>query len=260
MERFVLEKRFNTKRFLRKLHYHLLCPKVPVHTEPFKGPVLVVGSAPGSHLPEGFDDRFRVITVNGSQSVTKRWGIPVPDVTFMQFRQVYGMNENAREVRRVLNGERTRLLYVMRWPENRRRLTDGLDAFNYGYDRLQTISRYERMALFKKATGILNSEDDLDTKFSNGVTAVLYALINGATCVVISGIDPASSGHVYNALELTRHHSQSDRDILLLLSARGHKIYTADPDVAVATGLPLWTEKTRAVHLASKAVPAIQTL
>jgi hypothetical protein len=182
-----------------------------------------------------------VITVNGSQSVVKRWGIEAPDVTFLQFRQVYGTNDNAVAVRRVLNGERTGLLYVVRWTKGRQHLVEGLALFNYRYDKLRIISRYKRMAMFEMLTGVLNCEEDNEAKFSNGITAVLYALHNGARSVVISGINPASTGHIYNELALARHHSQSDKDILLFLRGKGHAIFTADPEVARSTGLPLWT-------------------
>lgn len=235
---------FSSKRLLRKLYFHMLRPKIPVHPEPFRGPVLVVGSAPESNLPDGFDDTFHVITINGSQNIVKHWGIDVPDVTFMQFRQIYGTNDNAVAVRRVLSGERTGLLYVVRWAGSLKPLIDGLADFNYRYAQLQIVSRYERMAMFNNVTGVLNCEDDLETKFSNGVTAILYAINSGAQSVVISGINPKSTGHVYNDLGLIRHHSHSDGEILQILRKRGYNIYTADPEVALSTRLPLWTARS----------------
>jgi hypothetical protein len=245
MQKSLSIKRVNGKTLLRRIIFYLLRPKPPLHPEPFIGPVLVVGSAPLAHLPEGFDEKFCVMTVNGSQSVLKRWDINDPDVTFMQFRQVYGTNENAVAVRRVLTGERTGLLYVIRWNSGPRRLIEGLAAFNYRYEALRIISRKKRMSLFAQVTGILNCEENLEGKFSNGITAVLYAIYNGASAVIISGIDPASTGHTYNELGLERHHSQSDRDILMLLNKMGYAIYTADPAVALSTGLPLWRAESR---------------
>src|SRR5690606_26123659 len=99
------------------------------------------------------------------------------------------------------------------------------------YDRLRILSRYRRMALYEAVLGRLNLETDNDTKFSNGVTAVLYAAVNGAPAIVITGIDPSSKGHVYNRLVLPRLHANTDRELLQEIRARGFPLYTADPDV-----------------------------
>ncbi|PSJ59680.1 membrane-anchored protein [Pseudaminobacter soli (ex Li et al. 2025)] len=220
--------------------YRLSRPKPPRHPTPLAGPVLVVGSAPVSNLPKGFDESFSVLTVNGSQSVAKKWGISKPDATFLQFNQIEGTNDNAVAVRRVLNGEETGILHVIRWPFEEQRLRDGLSAFNYRCDELRLVDQYHRMALYEAIIGKRHSELDNARKFSNGVTAVLYALLSGAPAVIISGINPGSSGHVYNDLGLQRLHSDMDRAVLLTLHARGAGIFTADPEVAASTGLPLW--------------------
>ncbi len=102
-------------RLLRRKLVLSLAPRALRHPRPFAGPVLIVGSAPISHLPAGFDERFSVITINGSQTVTAGWGLGPPDVTFLQPNQVEGTTDNARAVRTVLCGQRTRLLYVLRW-------------------------------------------------------------------------------------------------------------------------------------------------
>jgi hypothetical protein len=226
-------------RLRRRLAYLILRPKPPRHPTPLTGPVLVVGSAPDSHLPDGYGPGWSVFTINGSQTVTKSWGIAAPDVTFMQFNQVEGMNDNAVAVRRVLKGERTGLLYLVRWTKSFPRLKRGLAAFDYGYADLRRLSRYQRMALYAAVMGTnLVGNDDL--KCSNGVTAVLYALYNGAPAVVISGIDPGSTGHVYNELGLVRRHADIDMETLRKLNADGFPIYTADPHVADSLGLRLW--------------------
>jgi hypothetical protein len=222
------------------LVYRFSRPKPPRHPTRFIGPVLVVGSAPGSNLPKGFDENFSVLTVNGSQSVARKWGIAKPDATFLHFNQVDGTNDNAVAVRRVLNGEETGILYVMRWPFGEQRLRDGLAAFNYRYDQLRMVSTYQRIALHEAVMGARHSELDNARKFSNGITAVLYAFNSGASTVVISGINPGSTGHVYNELGLRRLHSDMDSSILLKLRGRGANLFTADPEVAVSTGLTLW--------------------
>ncbi|WP_267549925.1 membrane-anchored protein [Rhizobium rhizogenes] len=237
------------KHIYRQVKYHLTRPKPPVLAEPFKGPVLVVGSAPVSNKPADFDETFRVITINGSQVVTKAWGIEAPDVTLVQFNQIEGKNTNAVEVRRVLNGERTRMLYVLLWREEFKRLEDGLKAFNYGYDRLQIVDRYRRMALLDRVGGVKCSELGADDKCSNGINAVLFALYNGASAVIITGINPDSGGHVYNQENLARLHVRKDREVLERLMERGYPVFTTDPAVSQSVGLPLWEGKTKAAQL-----------
>lgn len=237
------------KHIYRQIKYHVTRPEPPVLAEPFRGPVLVVGSAPVSNKPADFDETFRVITINGSQVVTKAWGIEVPDVTLVQFNQIEGTNTNAVEVRRVLNGERTKMLYVLLWRKAFQRLEDGLNAFNYGYDKLEIVDRYKRMALLDRVGGVKCSELGADDKCSNGINAVLFALYNGATEVIITGINPDSGGHVYNQENLTRLHVRKDREILERLLERGYPVFTADPAVSQSVGLPLWEGKARARQL-----------
>jgi hypothetical protein len=215
-------------------------PPVPFD---FSGPVVVVGSAPLSHRPAGFNDQFSLITINGSQSVTSKWGRNSPDVTLMMFNQIEGTTQNAEEVRRVLSGQRTKALYVLLWrKDDLSRLERGLKSFNYEYEHLYIVDRYERMALLDKVVGLCSLELDAEAKCSNGVNAVLFALFHGAPAVIITGINPNSSGHVYNSSGLARLHVQMDRMILERLVAAGSPIFTSDPIVSIETGIPLWQE------------------
>lgn len=244
------------KHIYRQIKYHVTRPKPPVLAEPFRGPVLVVGSAPVSNKPVDFDRSFRIITINGSQVVTKAWGIEIPDVTLVQFNQIEGTNTNALEVRRVLSGERTKILYVLLWRKELQRLENGLKAFNYGYDRLEVVDRYKRMALLDQVGGVKCSELGADDKCSNGINAVLFALYNGATEVIITGINPDSGGHVYNQENLARLHVRKDRDVLQRLLARGYPIFTADSAVSQSVGLPLWEGRAHARQMSEGAVTA----
>ena len=234
------------KHYYRQIKYHLTRPKPPMLAERFDGPVLVVGSAPVSNKPVDFDESFKVITINGSQMVTKAWGIEAPDVTLVQFNQIEGTNTNAVEVRRVLNGERTKMLYVLLWRKERERLEEGLRKFNYSYDKLEIVDRYKRMALLDRVGGVKCSELGADDKCSNGINAVLFAIYNGATEVIITGINPDSGGHVYNQENLARLHVRKDREVLERLLERGYPVFTSDPAVSQSIGLPLWKGKTGA--------------
>jgi len=231
------------KRIYRWIKYRLVRPGPPPSPVRFTGPVVVLGSAPVSHRPTGLDHGFSVITVNGSQTVLAEWGVEQPDITMMMFNQVEGTTHNAREVRRVLSGKRTGALFVLLWRKNEReRLKRGLAAFNYGYDFLYIVDRYERMALLDRVTGWRSLEIDAESKCSNGVYAILFALYHRAPAVIMTGIDPCSSGHAYNDAGLARLHARMDALVIGRLLGAGQPLFTADPDVARTTGVPLWTQ------------------
>lgn len=201
---------------------------------------VIVGSAPFSTRPTGWDNSFRVLTVNASQMAARDWLTERPDITLMQFNQIEGTNPSAHEVRRVLKGQSTGLLCMLHWRHDIARLDRGLAAIGYGYDTLRLISRYERIQLMREATGRLNLELDIDTKWSNGIVAAALALQSGASRAILTGINPHSTGHAYSGLGLTRLHAQADLQALRMFIDRGNAIYTADPSVAASTGLPLW--------------------
>ncbi|THK37015.1 membrane-anchored protein [Ensifer sp. MPMI2T] len=234
------------KRVYRNLKYRIMRPDPPAAPFGFNSPVVVVGSAPISHKPAGLDASFRIITVNGSQSVISKWGVDAPDITMMMFNQVEGTTPNAVEVRRVLTGQRTGTLYVFLWrKDDRARLEEGLRAFDYKYDRLEIVDRYERMALLDRVANLRSLEMDADSKCSNGMNAVLFALYNGAPAVIITGINPSSTGHVYNSAGLTRLHVHMDKVLVSKLISEGRPIFTADPPVSEELGIPLWTGPSR---------------
>lgn len=238
-------KLFRAKQYLyRNLKYKLLRPTAPDLSEQLSDrTVVVVGSAPCSTKPEGFDSSYRVMTVNASQVVTRDWGIDRPDVTLMQFNQIEGDNTNAVEVRRVLRRQRTGLLYLLLWRHSRERLERGLKAFDYQYEQLRLMDRYERVELMKRVTGELNFELDAESKWSNGIVGAVLALNSGARNVILTGINPKSSGHIYNNEALHRKHATKDLEMLARLREMNCPIYTADETVAEATGLPRWGGK-----------------
>ncbi|MDX3929356.1 MAG: membrane-anchored protein [Shinella sp.] len=227
----------------RRLKYWLRKPKPPADPGLAGSHVVIVGSAPVSHKPEGFDDTYKVISINGSQGVMAAWPRETPDITLMQFNQIEGENTNAVEVRRVLRGRRTGTLYVLLWRHGRERLEKGLKAFDYRYGDLRIVDRYERIALMEKVSNVRNFELDAETKCSNGLIGVLFALHSGARAVIITGINPDSGGHVYNDVNLARMHVSKDKEMLQILLRGGYLVFTADPDVSKSTGVPLWTGK-----------------
>ncbi|MDI7862213.1 membrane-anchored protein [Rhizobiaceae bacterium n13] len=233
---------FRAKQHIyRSIKYRLRRPQAPVLREKLAGrTVVIVGSAPVSTKPEGLDDSFRVLTINASQVVAQGWGIEQPDVTLMQFNQIEGTNTNAVEVRRVLSHQRTGLLYMLLWRHGLDRLKAGLEAFDYRYEDLRLIDRYERVELIRQVTGVLNFELEAESKWSNGIIGTVLAIHSGAKNVILTGINPNSSGHIYNNENLNRLHASKDLEMLLRLRDMQCPIFTADEIVARDTGLPLW--------------------
>ena len=231
------------KRYLYRLaKYRILSPEVPSLAGLLQGQtVVVLGSAPLSTRPAGMDESFKVVTINASQAAARSWLTVGPDVTLMQFNQIEGKNPGAEEVRRVLSGQGTKLLYMLHWRHDRPRLERGLAAFDYGYQQLLMMSRYERIALMHEVAGTLNLELDAGTKWSNGVIATALAIQGNAARVILTGIDPMSQGHAYNGLRLSRLHADMDAEALKLFIRKGYPIFTADPWVSKRLDLPLWT-------------------
>jgi len=220
--------------------YRLFQPQPPKHPSPISGPVVVVGSAPLATKPYGIDPSFSLMTINASQFHLDAWGVGDPHVTFVQRNQIEGKGDNAVAVRRVLKERRTGLLYILRWKHNRSRLIQGLTGMHYAYKDLKMLSRNDIMALHEAIFGHPHLEIEAEKKFSNGITAMLYAFNSGARQVIMSGINPASAGHAYNNLNLKRQHASVDVEMIKSLMKQGRSVFTADPDVSDALGIPHW--------------------
>lgn len=236
-----------TRRYVtRWVRYQLAGPRVPHFERDFLGKTVVVaGSAPVSNRPLGWNDSFRVLTINASQMAVQGWLSQPPDVTLMQFNQIEGLNPAAVEVRRVLQHQKTGLLCILNWRHERERLVNGLQAFDYRYDELSLISRHERIALMHRMTGKLNLELEGEAKWSNGIVGAALALASGAANVVLTGIDPLSKGHKYNSLNLSRMHQETDLQALQIFRERRFPVFTADPNVAQSIELPFWDPRAR---------------
>lgn len=222
------------------LLYRLFRPQPAKHPTPISTPVVVVGSAPTATKPFGIDPSFCIMSINGSQFHLDAWGVGDPSVTFIQRNQIEGKGDNAVAVRRVLRGRRTGLLYILRWKRNRSRLLQGLTDMQYEYEDLKMLSRNDIMALHEAIVGYPHLEIEAEKKFSNGIVAMLYAFNSGAQQVIMSGINPASSGHAYNTLNLKRQHSTVDTQIVRKLVGGGRQIFTSDALVSDNLQIPLW--------------------
>jgi len=231
------------KHIYRSIKYRLLRPIPPPLNQPFRLPVVVVGSAPGSTPPHGFPSQYHVVTVNASQIAAQRWGLAVPDMTFMQFSPIMNTDLHGQEFRQVLSGKQTKSLYALLWSDGEVALQKRLDSFGYSFDELYMVTRYERMALLDKVCGIKTTEVDVRRKCSNGINAVLFALYHGAPAVIISGINPSSAGHSYSSSDLPRLHAETDRQIIKMILSRGLPLFTSDARVSKENNIPIWTPR-----------------
>lgn len=229
----------------RRVRLSVVGPRAPRHPGGFQGPVVILGSAPVGTIPIGFDGSYKVLTVNASQVRLDDWGLDKPTATFIHFYNIDGKSDKARGDRKQLEGRSTGDLHVLRWKRSLDELKQGIAAFGYSYDRLHMPSKLHRMALHLSVMKYINNEDSNEVKFSNGITALFYALRSGAPAVILSGINPVSTGHFYDQEGRGRLHGNTDLRILNELRARGLPIYTADAVVADLTGINLWNGRVK---------------
>jgi hypothetical protein len=214
----------------------------PLDKIDLSGPFLVVGSAPGSRLPAGFDRQtWRVGTINGSQGIAENWGIDVPDVTVMMCGHLLGDSPNSPSVRRLVAGRRTRKLMIVGIDVPARDAPRLLAEMHYDCDDFEIIERSQRSKFLRSAMKARYHELIKEEKVSNGIFLAFYALMCGAGPVVITGIAPNSTGHAYNDLGLRRKHVDADARALRLMCKQSPNVFTADEAVAKAFDIPLWT-------------------
>lgn len=210
------------------------------------GPFLVVGSAPGCRLPEGFDRKsWRVGTINGSQGIAREWGIEEPDVTAMMYGHLDGQSPNSPAVRALVAGHRTGHLMIMGLDAPAPSAAEQLRGMDYGYGSMQHVTRLQRSKFRRRFMRTRYYDRVKSERVSNGIFLVEYALACGAAPVVITGIAPNTTGHAYNELGLPRRHADADAKALQHMVGRGDPVFTADPGVAEAFAIPLWPPAAR---------------
>ena len=207
----------------------------------FKGrQVFALGSAPDSFPPPAETGAWSVITVNGSQAVLGRLGLPeTPVMTLMNRSVVKSSLNSSVAARKVLRGLATDNLVVLNNKDSpRHRLLTAVRLWwlGYRYRSLTLLStRYREQIM----AGVLGDAYDQSTPPSNGIFLALLALHLGASRVLMSGFSLSKTGHAYNDLNLRRRHLDGDTAALRRIVELGLPILTNDERFSRESGLPL---------------------
>ena len=202
--------------------------------------VFALGSAPDSFPPPAGSGSWSVITVNGSQAVLERLGLPATPFMTLMNRSVLksGIVSGvaAREVLRGLASDN--LVVVSHKASYKHRLLIALRLWwlRYRYRSLTVLDMRHRSQIME---GLLGDAYDQSTPPSNGIFLALLALHVGASRILMSGFSLSKTGHAYNKLNLERRHLDGDTLALRRIAASGLPIFTNDERFSRESGLPL---------------------
>ncbi|TPI12458.1 hypothetical protein FJW06_17000 [Mesorhizobium sp. B4-1-3] len=204
------------------------------------GPALVMGSAPNFRLPEGYDADWALVTVNASQLLAETFGLPVPDVAVIRRGILVGGGEQDCYKRDLLKGRQAKHLIIPVWADVEDKLKVGCRSFNYQYDTLQALTKWQLANIVWRLSGKYHLSRRWHRKISTGAFAILLARFAGFAPVVVSGFSLSQAGHGYDTRNAFRYHADEDAALLRLVVRRGEPIYAEDRDFAAETGLPWW--------------------
>ncbi len=207
---------------------------VRLNVRPFRGPTLVLASAPDPLLP-GWAGDAEVVCVNASGAIARRLALPSPAVTVMS-GFMFGDSIANHEARAMLGGLRTGLLVYIDVGCGFAAARRCLRALGYAWDDVAVLGYDQRAQLVLDATGV-----DVSTevaKPSTGVFAVVLALLLKGAPVCMAGFSLRQAGHAYSASNQPRHHVQADMSLLRAL-AKNERLCTTAADVAERTGIAL---------------------
>ncbi|TPJ20021.1 hypothetical protein FJW04_01355 [Mesorhizobium sp. B2-7-3] len=204
------------------------------------GPALVMGSAPNFRLPEGHGVDWALVTVNASQLLAETFGLRLPDIAVIRRGILVGASEQDFYKRDLLKGRQAKHLIVPVWPDVEGKLKAGCRTFNYGFDTLQALTKWQLANIVWRLSGKYHVSRGWHRKISTGAFAIMLTRFAGFAPVVVSGFSLSQAGHGYDTRNAFRYHADEDADLLRLVVSRGEPIYAEDRDFAAETGLPLW--------------------
>lgn len=220
---------------MRPGKYRRLLQRLPRIT----GPALVVGSAPHPAKPAGVTSGWFRISVNASQVVLDRFGLPPPDLTVFRSRLADSEPDAAGLAAwTALQGLATQhLLIGSEGGRTARRVAAG---HAYRPARMTVIRNSTRGAIVADVLGEYLTIATNANGISNGVFAALLAVRLGAAPVVLSGFSLQGGWSHAPGLDSQRYHQQGDQRACRLMREKGLPVFAADEAFAASTGLPLW--------------------
>ena len=207
--------------------------------------VFALGSAPDSFPPPSGTGIWSVATVNGSQAVLERLGLPAtPVVTLMNRSVLKSSIRTGIAAREVLRGRSTGNLIVISHKvsaKQRALIALRLWWLRYRYRSLTVLDLRQRGEILEQ---LLGDAYDAAQPPSNGVFLALLALHLGAHRILMSGFSLSKGGHAYNDLNLRRGHLDGDTAALRRIVDAGLPIFTNDERFSRESGLPLMSSPT----------------
>lgn len=225
---------------MRKFFYRFASALLPVctHLPKFSGPCFVLGSAPNPLVPEGFGEQWQFWTVNASQAGVDALSLGDPDVTVMSAQMLGDRPANVAG-KAALKGRRTGQLIVIERGFDAAQIVGILRDIGYAIGKLYFISHFQRAVLVRKLLKADLAYGSGEQKVSTGVFAILLALRQGLSPVVVGGLSLSSGGHSYNQLSHKREHVDVDARALALI--RQFPVFTTNEQFSRDSGVPLWT-------------------
>jgi hypothetical protein len=198
---------------------------------------IVLGSAPNCDAPS-FQADDVVVCVNGSAHNAERFGVDVPDGTFLVSHIFGRSSKHSRATYELLRGRRTKNLILVTGTLNFEKCTDGVRDIGLDYEFIDELSPFERAAIVGEACGMELGFGTLSQRVSTGVTTVICAIWAGAREVNLTGFS-LRSGHSYTNYASKRHHVGPDSLFFALCSERDFPVTTASQTLSRQFGISL---------------------
>lgn len=208
---------------LRKKHRAMLA-KQGVLDRPW----LIFGAAPDPTLPANIDPGTVLLCLNNAGATAAKLGLPPADITMRAWKKEW---ESVRGIKMPL----------MLWLTDKswRRVTYERLWLPRQVKKVRPLMRSERAAINDHVLGTEIAEVGIERKPSNGIFAIAYAIFLDVPKITFCGISTQKTGHSYNAADAPRRHIDEDLYALQHIARAYPHVYTSEPDMSEAAGLPL---------------------
>ncbi len=200
-------------------------------------PWFILCSAPSPTVPQHIPDDTIFVCVNSSGLTAHNLGLRFPDLTIRAekkpWKEIYGLQSNA-------------LLWISKKSILFRRLRNPT-SFRHKVNAVRRIGFHDRDNIMRYILKNNFPAHGAENKPSNGLFALSYALICGATHVTLAGFSLTESGHSYNVFGKHRKHIGPDKAGLISI-ANSFNVSTTEKHLSDITGLKLYGSKSEFVR------------